>query len=170
MLLSREVAYKLAASRVAFFFAIGLAMFPGATAGLYGLSLAQQSFFPIIDRFVVSEMTTDESGDVTISGSFYKRYPDWVCEYRGMQWFMPGIAPDGSEMRYRINSTYGDKRQDAAQNNRQNGYNPFRGWVIGASEYPDMATIAGFVTHECLWFIPTRTYFPEIQVSEVGIG
>lgn len=158
--MSRELTLRFAASRFAFVFAIGVALLPGVLAALAGLSYLQHQHFPIVDEFEIASSRLDDNGDVIISGSFHKIYRDWVCEYRNMQWFMPGKDPSGNVVRLRVASSYEDVRENKSQNNRQAGHNYFHGWKINISEYPDLNTYTGFTTHRCLWVIPARTYLP----------
>lgn len=161
--MSREVAHAVARSRFAFIFGVGLALLPGVLAAFAGLSWLQHQYFPVIDRFEITETVLDEQGDVTISGQFHKLYPDWMCKYQGMQWFMLGKDPDGRDVRLRVDSSYADVRKNKAQNNRQLGHNPFYGWKINISEYPDSKIFTGFARHRCFGLIPARTSFPELE-------
>lgn len=163
--LSREKFRAVAHTAPAFVFILGLALLPGIVASFAGVAWLQQNYFPIVDRFEVQEAVIDDQGDVVISGTFYKLYPDWACQFQGMQWYMPATDPYGGEIRLRVSSEFGDKRANKLDNNRPKGYSEFHSWKIGVSEHPGQKEFAGFATHKCLGVISTRTHLTRYRLD-----
>jgi len=140
---------------------LSLVALPAFGGVMLGLREYQRAYQPVVTDFHLDRVEVDGAGDVTISGSFTKRFPAYVCEYEDMQWHAiheNGWMPD-------VDAEYGDVRKSVKGNNRAKGIQRFYDWKILASEYPQAQGVIGRVHHECLGFWPATTDFDVILIT-----
>ena len=156
--------HRLLESRKVFAFIFSVALVPGVLASWGGMMLVQQDRLPVVRDFKVDTAVFNKNGDIELAGSFEKLYPDWMCSYQFMRWYMPDQRLDGRELKLRIGASYADKREVDHENNRFSGLNQFSGWTIRVSDYPDLGAFSGYVQHRCLGVFPARTRLPLMRL------
>lgn len=154
-------------TRLGFFVLLGISIVPGLIGGLYLLSTAQAKYFPVVNEFTVDIKSLDTDGNIIMSGSFVKLYPEWFCKYTGLKWYMPTVTDDNRVTNLRVEAEYDDVMRSEDDNNRPDGLQKFYGWRIFTSRYPNSHYVTGYVTHDCgigPLKIGTRTDLPMIDL------